>query len=240
MLRTIWFFFKLFAGLVALEPKLRKSEKIRKNEGEEAYTAYVTDVVQNWCRKRLKEAGAEIEVHGLEKIPDRNVLFVCNHLSNLDFAVLLAEIKRPFGFVAKIELKKVPMISKWMEKINCLFMDRSDMKQQLQVILEGIKMLKEGKNLLIFPEGTRSRDGKMLEFKAGSFKLAIKSKVPIVPLTIKGTADILENNGNILHPGKVQLYVHDPVYTENLEKEQLGSLHTTIEKIVADTYYGNN
>ena len=54
MLRTIWFFFKLFAGLVALEPKLRKSEKIRKNEGEEAYTAYVTDVVQNWCRKRLK------------------------------------------------------------------------------------------------------------------------------------------------------------------------------------------
>jgi len=239
VIKTIWFLIRLVIGLIALEPIRRNVDKIREKDGEEAYEKKVAEVVQTWCKKRIKESGARVHVHGIEKIPDRNVLFVSNHLSNLDFAVLLAEINKPFGFVAKIELKKIPMVSSWMEKINCLFIDRKDMKQQLQIILEGIKLLKEGKSLLIFPEGTRSRDGKMLEFKAGSFKLAIKSKVPVVPITIKGTLDMFEGNGNKLKAGDVHLYIHDPIYIENLEKEQLGSLHTMVESIIAQTYYEN-
>ncbi len=192
MLRTIWFYIKFFIGLLMLETVSAKVERLKEKEGEEAYEKEVTRIVKKWCVNRLKETGATVYVHGGENLPDRNVLFICNHMSNLDFAVLLAKINKPFGFIAKVELEKIPMLSKWMRKINCLFMDRSDMKQQLQVIVEGIKMLKNGKSLLIFPEGTRSRDGKIHEFKAGSFKLAIKSGVPIVPLTIMGTSDIYE------------------------------------------------
>ena len=97
-------------------------------------------------------------------------------------------------------------------------------------------MLKNGKSLLIFPEGTRSRDGKIHEFKAGSFKLAIKSGVPIVPLTIMGTSDIYEGNGNILKKGDVHLYIHDPIYMENMSKEEMGSLHKMVEDIVREPF----
>ena len=236
MFRTLWFYIKFFIGLVMLEPVSARVERLKEKEGEEAYEKEVTKTVKNWCVNRIKETGATVYVHGGENLPDRNVLFICNHMSNLDFAVLLAKINKPFGFIAKVELEKIPMLSKWMRKINCLFMDRSDMKQQLQVIVEGIKMLKNGKSLLIFPEGTRSRDGKIHEFKAGSFKLAIKSGVPIVPLTIMGTSDIYEGNGNILKKGDVHLYIHDPIYMENISKEEMGSLHKMVEDIVREPF----
>lgn len=237
MIRTFWFFFKLFAGLFFLESQRGKMMRIKKHKGEEAYRQAVTDIAAKWCRKRLKEAGATVYVHGIEKIPDRNVLFVCNHLSNIDFAVIFSEIHRYMSFVSKKELEKMPFINKWMVMLNTLFMDRSDMKDQLKTIIKGIEMLKAGETVMIFPEGTRSRDGKMLDFKAGSFKLATKSGVPVVPLTLVGTGDILENNGYRLKPGDVHFYVHDPIYLEDLDAEQKKNLHVMVQDIVAKTYY---
>ena len=239
MIRTSWFFFKLFAGLLFLESQRGKMFRIRKEKGEEAYREAVKNTVTKWCAKRVKEAGATVHVHGIEKIPDRNVLFVCNHLSNIDFAVVIAAIDRYMSFVAKKELEKTPFLNKWMEMLNTLFMDRSDMKSQLKNILQGIEMLKAGETVFIFPEGTRSRDGKMLEFKAGSFKLATKSGVPVVPLTLVGTGDILEYNGYKLKPGDVHFYVHDPIYMEDLDAEQKKNLHVIVQDIVAKTYYEN-
>ena len=239
MIRTAWFFFKLFLGLFFLESQRGRVEKIKETQGEEAYRYEVKTIAKNWCFQRLKEAGATVYVHGMEKVPDRNVLFVSNHLSNIDFAVIFSEMDRYMSFVAKKELEKIPFINKWMFMLNCLMMDRSDMKSQLKNILKGIEMLKAGETVVIFPEGTRSRDGKMLDFKAGSFKLATKSGVPIVPLTITGTGDILENNGYRLKPGDVHLYVHDPIYMEDLDKEQKANLHVTVQDIIAKTYYEN-
>ena len=152
--------------------------------------------------------------------------------SNLDFFLLIAKIDIPFGFIAKIELEKIPFLRDWMRIINCLFINREDMRQQVEVILEGIKMLKEGKSMLVFPEGTRTRDGKIMEFKAGSFKLATKSKVPIIPVTIDGTYKALEGNDNKLKAGDVYIYFHEPVMANELPKEEAGRINEYVRDII--------
>ena len=160
------------------------------------------------------------------------MLFVSNHQSNLDFVLLLAKLNKPVGFIAKVELEKIPLLRDWMRVINCLFMDRDDMRQQVKTIVEGINLLKSGKSMVVFPEGTRSKDGKMIDFKAGSFKLATKSKVPIVPVTIDGTFNALEGNGNKLIPGDINLYIHEPVHIDRLSKEEADSLNVYVRNII--------
>lgn len=138
----------------------------------------IFEFVRDWSEKRLADTKCNITVSGVENIPqDQPVLFISNHQSNLDFILLLAKINVPVGFIAKVELEKIPLLRDWMRVIDCLFMDRDDMRQQVKTIVEGINILKKGKSLIVFPEGTRTRDGNMMEFKAGTFKLATKSKV---------------------------------------------------------------
>jgi 1-acyl-sn-glycerol-3-phosphate acyltransferase len=111
-------------------------------------------------------------------------------------------------------------------------MDRSDMKQSTKIIIEGIRQLKEGTNMVVFPEGTRSKGGPVHEFKAGSFKLATKSKAVVVPLTIDGTYKIMEANGNRIKPAEVNLYIHKPIITAELTKEETAELPARVEKII--------
>lgn len=180
----------------------------------------------------LKDAGVELNVCGLENIPDGPVLFVCNHQSNMDIPVIMYSIDRPKGFIAKKELEKMPILKDWMIFVKAIFIDRDHPKKAMAGILQGIKQLKEGYSMVVFPEGTRSRCSKMGEFKSGSFKLATKSKVPIVPLTIDGTYKIMEGNHYFIKPGKVNLYIHKPIYTNNLSKEDMLELPHKVENIV--------
>ncbi|MCQ4726349.1 1-acyl-sn-glycerol-3-phosphate acyltransferase [Anaerotignum faecicola] len=233
MFRTIKFYIKALGAVIALVPLRFKAKLILRAKGRKAADEYIYKVVHWWAGGRVRDTGANVIVHNPENLPkDGNYLFVSNHQSNFDFAMLLDEIEIPVGFIAKIELKKLPIIKGWMDSIHCLFMDRSDMKQQLKIILEGIELLKSGHSLIIFPEGTRSRDGKIQEFKAGSFKLATKSKVPIIPLTIIGAADVLENNNYIIAPADVHLYVHKKIDVASLGKEELSKLHSTVQEII--------
>jgi len=240
MLRSLKFYTKAIGSLVVLIPRLKKAKKILNTKGQSFGDTYAYTVVQQWSANRVKDAGAKIFVHGRENIPsDGNMLFVGNHQSNFDFALLLAELNVPVGFIAKVELLKIPLIRDWMDLIHCLFMDRSDMKQQLKTIIEGIGLLKNGYSLIVFPEGTRSKDGKVAEFKAGTFKLAIKSKVPIVPFTISGAADVLENNSHHrVAPADVHLYIHKPIDVASIDKEELAKLHEKVQTIVEEPLRG--
>ena len=113
-------------------------------------------------------------------------------------------------------------------------MDRKDMKKSLETILAGIKLLKEGKSLVVFPEGTRSRCDEVGEFKQGSFKLATKSNVPIVPVTIDGTYKIMEGNNYIIKPAEVNVYIHEPIFMESLDKEGKAMLPQTVKDIIVN------
>ena len=170
-------------------------------------------------------AGARVTVIGLEKVPrDEAVLYVSNHRSIFDVVLIYANMFRPTGIVAKKEIKKVPILSWWMVRMHCRFMDRTDMKQSLKVILECIEEAKNGISMFIFPEGTRSKGESeldMLPFKEGSFKIATKARIKIIPVAISGSRDILEKQFPRIKSRKVTFTYGDSIDPAGLDKEQL-------------------
>lgn len=127
-----------------------------------------------------------VEAHGIENIPkeDGFVLFP-NHQGMYDVLIFLESCPRPFSFVAKDELKNVPLLKQCMCALHCIPIDRKNLRQSLTVIQEMIRRVSAGENFLIFAEGTRSKKGnKMNDMKGGSFKSAVKAKAPIVPCAI--------------------------------------------------------
>lgn len=233
MFRTIKWYAKLIGSLAINNPKLKKADKLLEEGRKEEYEDFVTKKVSDWAMDRMNDSGAKVNVYGIENLPeDKNILFVSNHQSNFDILLLLAYLPVPKAFVAKVELEKLPFINQWMKRIHCLFMDRNDIKQSAQIIIEGIKQLKSGINMVIFPEGTRSKTGKLGEFKGGSFKLATKSKCPIVPLTIDGTRNIMEANNYRIKPVTVNLYIHPPIDVTRLSKEEIAKLPETVRETI--------
>ncbi|WP_297518245.1 1-acyl-sn-glycerol-3-phosphate acyltransferase [uncultured Clostridium sp.] len=240
MLRTIAFYTKFAISLVTTMPLTKRLEKKveefdANNQIIEKYK-YMHVESSKWAEPFIKLSGAKVTVFGAENLPpDIPVLFVSNHQSNFDIPLLMYYIDKPKGFIAKKELKKVPMINRWMTMMGCIFMDRSNLRKSAAAIIAGIKMLKSGQSLVICPEGTRSKGGPMANFKAGSFKLATKSKVPIVPITLNGSYKIMDgvDNKGKIKPAQVELYIHKPIYTKDLTKEEELALPKLVQDIVA-------
>ena len=229
MFRTI----KWYVKFIIKKPYLKKADKLLADGKNNEYEKFVTENVTSWAMKRMKDSGANVVVHGIENLPKNgSMLFVSNHQSNFDILLLLSYLPVAKGFVAKVELAKFPFVNEWMKRIHCLFMDRGDIKQSAQIIIEGIKQLKNGINMVIFPEGTRSKTGELGEFKAGSFKLAIKSKRPLVPITIDGTRNIMEANNYKIKAETVNLYIHKPIDTTELSKEDIAQLPEKVKAII--------
>lgn len=211
MIRTIrWFLYFAFSLLTSL-PSLNRVKKLESAEQITERDELVDKTVKSWSRKLVGLSGAKITVVGEENIPDGAVLFVSNHQGNFDIPILLGYIGKPKGFIAKIETQKLYIVRDWMKYINCIFMDRNDIRQSVKAIGEGVKNLKSGKSMVIFPEGTRSDDGNLLEFKPGSMKLATKSGVPIVPVTISGSMDIMLKKSIIIRPANVEIVISKPI-----------------------------
>lgn len=212
MIRTIiWFIYFWLYQVFAL-PVLLWVWYLDKRHKVTARDRQVHRVVLHWSRSLVKLTGSQIKITGLENVPAQGaVLFVSNHQGRFDIPLILGFIDKPKAFIAKKELAKLPMVSTWMKYMKCIFMDRKNVRQSLKAINKGAEYLKEGYSQVIFPEGTRSRDGRMGEFKAGSFKLATKSGVPIIPITIKGSNQIMPNNTLLLKPAKVEMVISPPV-----------------------------
>lgn len=165
-------------------------------------------------------AGVRIKSTGVENIPkDTACLYVGNHNGFFDILVSYVVIPYNVGYVAKKEMNKVPFLNLWMRNISCLFLDRDNIKEGLKTILKGVEQLKSGTSVFIFPEGTRSKDGKMLPFKEGSMKMAEKSKSPIIPVALTGTAAIFENQFPRIKRGTVTIEFEKPIIIDDLEKE---------------------
>lgn len=180
-------------------------------------------------------SGVKLEVNGLDNIPDdQAVLFVGNHISFFDIIVTYPLMKRPTGYIAKKEIKKVPFLSWWMYFVNCIFLDRKDPRQGLKSVLEASEKIKNGTSIFLFPEGTRSKDGKLAQFKDGGFKIATKAKAPIIPIGIQGTSDILENHFPIIKSGKVIVNFGKPVYTSEMSKAEQKSLPDLVREQVKE------
>lgn len=180
--------------------------------------------VVRWIfRVLLKAAGVTVTVKGIENIPqDTAVLYVGNHRSYFDILVGYVTVPGLVGFVAKKEMEKIPLLSTWMKLVNCLFLDRMNLKEGLKTILAGIAQVKRGVSVWIFPEGTRNSKEDpmdMIAFKEGSLKIAEKSGCPVVPVALTGTAEIFELHFPKMRPSHVTITFGEPFVMKELPPE---------------------
>jgi 1-acyl-sn-glycerol-3-phosphate acyltransferase len=156
-------------------------------------SALMHKVAQGWALSLITLVGCPITVIGREYIPKKEgICFVSNHGSIFDIVLLLAYAGRPIGFIAKKELALIPMLNLWILLIGGLFIDRSSPRKAVDTINTGVKRIKAGRAMIIFPEGRRSKGLGLLPFRSGSFKLATLSEAPIVPVAITGSYDVFE------------------------------------------------
>lgn len=226
MFKTIqWFAYLWFHMLMPRFGLMR----LRWQHKVEARDTLAHAIARNWARKAITANGSLITVTGEENIPATGgVLFVSNHQSNFDIPILIGFVPRDKGFIAKIELLKVPVFRMWMKALGCVFINRKDTRQSLAALNVAAEKLKEGHSLVIFPEGTRSSDGILARFKPGSLRLAIKANVPIVPVTIIGSMNIMPKGTSFIKSAPVQVIISQPVVPDNQSEKDL---HIITEKI---------
>ncbi|RJP21064.1 MAG: 1-acyl-sn-glycerol-3-phosphate acyltransferase [Deltaproteobacteria bacterium] len=139
-----------------------------------------------WGRAFVRAGGWKVRVEGMESLPAGGAVLVSNHQSLVDIPLLLSAFPRPVKFIAKRELGEIPLFGKAMAEAGNLFIDRDDPRDAVQMLRDASSRLQRGQLLVVFPEGTRSDDGSIGEFKPGAFYLAQKSGAPVVPVHIDG------------------------------------------------------
>ena len=198
--------------------------------------------IVNWAfRCILFLSGTKVTVIGEENVPkDTAVLYVGNHRSFFDIVLTYVRVPRLTGYVSKVEIKKVPLLSQWMKNLHCLFLDRDDIKKGLQTILEGIDKLKSGISICIFPEGTRNKEpDTFLPFHEGSFKLAVKSGCRVVPISINNSSAIFEDHFPKIKKDHVVIEYCKPFYINDLDKEDKKFVGAYTQKIISEVYFKN-
>jgi 1-acyl-sn-glycerol-3-phosphate acyltransferase len=221
MIKTLIAYGKIVISLIKTFPLKSKYKKLIKQKKFTEADDFIASETKKWANKILDITGTSVTVKGLENIPeDESCVFISNHQGNLDVVSMLASFPRPVGFISKKELKKVPILSNWMNVLNCIFLDRTSPKQSFLAIQEGIEKVKNGHSMLIFPEGTRSRGQPVKEFKKGSFKLAFQAECPIVPVSADGSYHVIEETGKLQKGTNITLTIHRSIPTKNLTREQ--------------------
>jgi 1-acyl-sn-glycerol-3-phosphate acyltransferase len=202
---------------------------------EKAAAAMTQAIVHIVFHMVLFISGCRKTVVGVENIPrDTPVMYAANHRSFYDIILAYATVPNQTAFISKMEIKKMPCVAQWMYFLNCQFMDRGDVKQNLTIILNAIALVKKGYSIYIAPEGTRNASDELLEFKEGSMKIASKGKCPIIPVCIQGTEEIFENHLPWIHGGKIRIEYGKPIYPDQLDKEQQKHLGAYVRDIVSE------
>ncbi len=185
-------------------------------------------------------SGVKKTVLGLENVPkDKAVLYVSNHRSYFDILIGYTSVPNLTGFVAKKEMAHIPFISWWMRFINCLFLDRDNVREGLKTILEGVELIKKGYSVFISPEGTRNQNKEMLPFKEGSLKIAEKTGCAIIPVSINNTDNIFENHTPWIKKAHVIIEFGTPVYPGELDKENRKFIGSHVQNIIRETLNRN-
>lgn len=192
-------------------------------------------MVQWAFRVIMKVCGVKTTVIGRENIPeDEAVLYVANHNSYFDIIITYSMCPGLTGYISKASIGKIPLLNLWMKRLHCLFMDRTDVKQSLKIILEAADLIKKGISVCIFPEGTRGDSSEMMPFKSGSLKMAEKTGCPIVPIAIYNTRSIVSDHFPVVCPAHVTVAYGKPIYTRDLPKEEKKALARITQEAIRE------
>lgn len=197
-------------------------------------------IVVSAFRVILFISGVKRTVIGRENVPKNEaVLYIANHRSYFDVPVAYDSIPTLTGFMSKKEIGKIPFLRTWMRLLQCLFLDRDDIKQGLKTILKGIEQVKAGYSVFISPEGTRSQGTEMLPFKEGSFKIAEKTGCAIIPVALSNTDEAFEKHAPWIHKAHVVIEYGKPIYPKDLDKEQQKRLGAHVQGIIQEMLIKN-
>ena len=233
--RTIAMFLYLFGYMIVHYGTLRRGERALAAGDTETVEQLVDRHIPRWSRGILKVTGVTLTVEGLENIPKEGpCVFVGNHRSYYDIPLLLASLDKPYGILAKEELEKIPLLNRWMKLLGCVFVQRDDVRASVRALNDATAIVEGGRSFVIFPEGTRYKgeEGGAGEFKAGAFRIAVKTGVPVVPVAITGARALFENNGNRCHPGRVHICILPPIHTAGMSKAEQKQLPEAVRQTI--------
>jgi 1-acyl-sn-glycerol-3-phosphate acyltransferase len=191
-----------------------------------------------WARGLLWFGRVRVRVRGAEHIPAGPCIFAANHLSYMDIPVAFGYIPVQFRIMAKASLFHIPFLGWHLRRSGHMPIARNNPRRAARSVLEAAGHVKQGMPVFVFPEGGRSPEGKLGEFKAGTFLLAIKAGAPVVPVTLNGTRAALPYGEWRLHPGEVELIFHAPIATAGMHSDSAPALAQQVRDVVAADFRG--
>ncbi len=187
-----------------------------------------------WARMIGRLTPMAVTVNGSEHAdPSRTFVVVCNHQSQYDILLVYGWLKLNLKWVMKKELRKIPGLGLGCEKAGHIFVDRANPRAARASVMEALQRLGDGVGILFFAEGTRSRDGRLLPFKKGAFRLAVEQQLPILPVTVSGTREIMPARTLKLFPGRGTMTIHAPIETSGLGLEDIDRLMEQTRQAIA-------
>ncbi|MGD8264441.1 MAG: lysophospholipid acyltransferase family protein [Desulfobacterales bacterium] len=194
-------------------------------------------VARLWARSILFVSRIKVTVNGLSNVdPSKSFIYMSNHQSNFDIPVLLAYIPGQFRWLAKAELFKIPIFGHGMRGAGYISIDRFNRDSAFQSIDQAAKKIKGGVSVMIFPEGTRSKDGRIRPFKKGGFIMALNSGVPIVPVIVRGTWPIMSKDSLRINRGNVYLDIKQPIDTHGYTRDNKQLLIDRVRAVICEGF----
>jgi len=230
--QLISFTFFILSTLPPIAKNRREIDRARAEGRDADEQEWIRLAENDWGNRILSKWKVRLERTDQTILPSGGLLFVSNHEGYADIpAFMAAAPEKQFGFVAKEELTKIPVFSKWIVRIRSIMLERDDPREALRVFAEGEDYLKRGFSLVIFPEGTRAKGQGMRPFAKGSLRIALRSGSKVVPVAIHGSWECFEENG-YPRPGVIRFHAFDPIDTVGIAKSEEAALSERVETMI--------
>lgn len=197
---------------------------------------WIERITTAWSKAWLMAAGVDLVVEGPENLdPTRSYVVVANHASNLDIMVSLLAVPLPIRFLAKKELFRIPLLARAMRAIGIVEVDRqARMAVHDQINHQAKDLVAKGRSLIIYPEGTRSRSGRLAPFKKGAFTIAVATGIPVLPIAIYGSYEAWPPRSLDVKGGQVVVAIEPPIETAHLGQQATGELRDTVHRRIEE------
>ena len=222
----IYFYTVLLGTLSLLSSLFERSGRIQHN------------LARLWSWLILRTSSAPLAVQGLDRISlAQPAIYAANHSSALDIPVLYVGLPFQFRILAKLELFRLPFLGWHLRRSGQIPIDRTDARHSMRSLSAAAQTVKDGMPLVVFPEGGRSTDGHLQPFLGGTFYVAIKAQVPIIPMAIVGTFEALPMNSFVIRPNPFRLIVGEPISTTGLVLRDMEALSARVHQAMSDLFY---
>lgn len=194
-------------------------------------------IAQAWARACVTASGARVSILNPERLQARTAVYVCNHLSYMDTPVIFSSLPFQFRIVARHDLWKMPFIGWWLRRSGQVPVDVANPRASIASLVSAVRTLRTGMPLFIFPEGGRTETGHLEKFLNGPAFMAIRAQLPLIPMALIGTHELLPIHSGEFHPVPITLVVGEPMETKGLTMKQVDSVTAELEERIGALYY---